>query len=237
MLCFLPMAHFTIILTEPKYPGNIGAVARIMMNFDFNDLVIVSSDLKIDDECRKMAVHAQEILDSAQIVERFDDALHNIDYTVGTSSIETKSDKKHLRKAVTLKHFVNKINNIKGKVGLCFGREDYGLLNEELKKCDLLVKISTSERYPTLNLSHAVGIILHELYSLQKKNCPPPPRAGGIEKETLFAHFDRLLDTIHYPPHKKEKTNILFRRVIGRAMLSKWEYHTLMGVLKKAMTK
>jgi TrmH family RNA methyltransferase len=231
------MVHFTIILTEPKYPGNIGAVARIMMNFDFNDLVIVSSSFKIDDECRKMAVHAQEILDNAQIVERFDDALRNIEYTVGTSSIETKSDKKHLRKAVTLKHFANEINNIDGRVGICFGREDYGLLNEELKKCDLLVKISTSERYPTLNLSHAAGIILHELYSLQNKNVMPPPRAGGVEKETLFAHFDKLLDAIQYPAHKKENTNILFRRVIGRAMLSKWEYHTLMGVLKKAMTK
>lgn len=236
MLSFLIMPHFIVVLTEPKYTGNVGAVARAMMNFGFNDLVIVSSSFQINEECRKMAVHAQEVLDNARIVETFDDALKNVDYMAGTSSIDTKSDKKHLRKAVTLKNFAKEIYNIDGKVGLSFGREDYGLLNEEIKKCDILLKIPTSERYSALNLSHAVGIVLYELYSLQEKN-RTPRLAGGIEKDTLYVHFDKLLDVIQYPEHKKENTKILFRRVIGRAMLSKWEYHTLMGVLKKAMIK
>jgi len=59
----------------------------------------------------------------------------------------------------------------------------------------------------------------------------------GKEKEKLYEFFDKLLDAINYPEFKKENTKILFRRVIGRAMLSKWEYHTLMGVFKKAIQK
>ncbi|KAA0003916.1 MAG: RNA methyltransferase [Thermoplasmata archaeon] len=230
------MPHFTVILTEPKYAGNVGAVARAMMNFDFKDLLIISQSFIITDECRKMAVHAQKILDNARIVDSFDEALKNVDYMVGTSSIDTKSEKKHLRRAVSLKKFAQQIYDIEGKVGISFGREDYGLLNEEIKKCDLLVKIPTSETYPSLNLSHAVSIVLYELYSSQRKDIEPR-LAGRIEKETLYAHFDKLLDAINYPEHKKENTKILFRRIIGRAMLSKWEYHTLMGVLKKAITK
>jgi len=233
------MPHFTVILTEPKYAGNVGSVARAMMNFGFNDLVIVSPSFTIDAECRKMAVHAQKILDNALILKSFDEALKHVDYMVGTSSIDTKSEKRHLRKAVSLKKFAQQIYDMEGKVGISFGREDYGLLNEEIKRCDILVKIPTDEAYPSLNLSHAVSIFLYEIYSsqpLQEEN-NESRRAGRIEKETLYAHFDKLLDVINYPEHKKENTKILFRRIIGRAMLSKWEYHTLMGVLKKAMAR
>ena len=58
-------------------------------------------------------------------------------------------------------------------------------------------------------------------------------------KEMLKDEIEQLnlLDNISYPVHKKAKTRIMFQRIIGRAMLSKWEYHTLMGVLKKARTR
>lgn len=46
-----------------------------------------------------------------------------------------------------------------------------------------------------------------------------------------------LLETIDYPPHKKEKTKIMFRRLLGRSVPSTWEFHTLMGVLDGAIKK
>jgi len=49
--------------------------------------------------------------------------------------------------------------------------------------------------------------------------------------------FSELLDQINYPEHKKEKTQVMFKRVMGRAIPSKWEYHTLMGVLSKTLNK
>jgi len=231
------MPEFKVILVEPKYPGNVGSVARVMANFGFSELIIVSSTLPIDsDECRKMAVHAQDILDNAVILDNFRDALGHVDYMVGTSSIESKNDKRHLRNAVMLGDFSSDVYEMDGTVGIAFGREDYGLLNEELMDCDVMLRIPTSEGYPSMNLSHAVGVVLYELFSSIRT--PKQPRlADGAEKEKLYEYFDKLLDSINYPEYKKENTKIMFRRIMGRAMLSKWEYHTLMGVIKKSMVK
>jgi len=231
------MPEFKVILVEPKYPGNVGSVARIMANFGFSDLIIISSTLPIDsDECRKMAVHAQNILDNAVILDTFRDALSHVDYMVGTSSIESKNDKRHLRNAIALGDFSSEVYEMDGMVGIAFGREDYGLLNEELMDCDVMLRIPTSDAYPSMNLSHAVGVVLYELFS-SRRISRQPRLADGVEKEKLYEYFDKLLDSINYPKYKKENTKIMFRRIMGRAMLSKWEYHTLMGVIKKSMVK
>ena len=228
--------EFFTILVEPKYAGNAGSVARVMKNFGFDNLVMVNPSFSIDDECRKYAVHAQDVIENAIIVSSFKEANEMVDYMVGTTSIESRNDRHHLRKAVLAKEFASKIHKMNGRIGICFGREDYGLLNEEIEKCDLLVKIPTSDEYPSMNLSHAVAVVLYEIYSqkyeVEMKEMIP---ASRMEKEKMYQFFDQLLDVIKYPEYKKEKTRILFRRVIGRSMLSKWEYHTLMGVFKKAI--
>ncbi|MEM2715725.1 MAG: RNA methyltransferase, partial [Candidatus Thermoplasmatota archaeon] len=204
-------------------------------NFGFSKLLVVSPSFDINnDDCRKYAMHAQEIIENAEIFENFEDAIRNIDYVVGTTSKDSKHEKHHLRKAIDVRKFAKEIYKIEGKVGIAFGREDYGLLNEELKKCDLIVKIPTTKEYPSLNLSHAVSILLYEIF-MNKYKERKKVLADGKEKEKLYEFFRILLDEIDYPEHKKENTEIMFRRIIGRAMLSKWEYHTLMGVFKKAI--
>ena len=88
-----------------------------------------------------------------------------------------------------------------------------------------------------MNLSHAVGIVLYKIY-IQKFFTPQEKKIiNGQEKEKLYDFFSNLLETIDYPEHKKENTEVMIRRILGRAMLSKWEYHTLMGVLSKTMGK
>ena len=101
------------------------------MNFDFKNLYLVNPT-ELDGECYKRAVHADKILDEAKIFSSFNEAVKEIDYIVSTSSIDSKSDKKHLRKPIELDEFNNTINDIDGRVGLLFGREDYGLFNEEI---------------------------------------------------------------------------------------------------------
>lgn len=222
-----------ILLIEPKYSGNIGAVARSMMNFDVSTLYLVNP-CKIDDASYIRAVHATSILDSASIFSSFDEAIQSIDLLIGTSSIDTISEKKHLRNPLYPKQLFEKISEVEGTIGLVFGREDYGLFNHELAACDIMMKIPTSPAYPALNLSHAVTIVLYELFS--QVTIEPTTRRSldSNEKQLLFETFSTLLDTIHYPEHKKEKTIVMFKRIMGRALPSKWEYHSLMGVLKTA---
>ena len=116
-----------------------------------------------------------------------------------------------------------------------FGREDYGLFNEEIAACDIMVRIPTSERYASLNLSHAVALLLYTLYI--KKNIYQKEKRviGSVEKQKLYEFFAQLLEEIKYPEHKKENTEVMFKRVMGRAIPSTWEYHTLMGVLSRTL--
>jgi len=206
------------------------------MNFDFDKLCLINP-CKLDDECYVRSVHADKILDNARIFSSFEDAIKDFDYLVATSSIETKTDKKHLRNPVLLEDLAEKIFELDGKVGLVFGREDYGLYNDEIASCDIMLRIPTSDSYLSLNLSHAVNLVLYELYI--KKTFEPREKRiiGRMEKEKLFDFFSNLLEEINYPEHKKEKTNVMFKRIMGRAMPSKWEYHTLMGVFSRTLGK
>lgn len=227
---------FFVVLVEPKYGGNIGAVARSMMNFGFHQLYLVDPP-ELDDECYQRAMHAGNILDNATIVHSLTELSNKLDYLVATSSVSTESEKKHLRNAVFLPDFAEKIFGVTGDIGLVFGREDHGLYNPEIAQCDMLLNIPSSEDYPSLNLSHAVNLVLYTLYAYHDVKEQPKREINGMEKERLHQFFSRLLDEIQYPEHKKEKTQVMFRRIMGRALPSKWEYHTLMGVLSEAIKR
>jgi TrmH family RNA methyltransferase len=207
-----------------------------MMNFDIQHLYLVNP-CELDNVCYARAMHATKILDSAKTFSCFEDAIKNLDFLAATSSIESKTDKRHLRNPVLLENFSETVFDVKGKVGLVFGREDYGLFNEEIAACDIMLRIPTSESYLSLNLSHAVTIVLYSIY-LKKASVPQRRRViGSLEKQKLFEFFAQLLDDIEYQPHKKQHTKIMVKRIMGRSMPSKWEYHTLMGVLSKTLGK
>jgi len=207
-----------------------------MANFDFKNLYLVNP-CELDDECYTRAMHAHKIVDSAKVFSSFKEAVKNIDYLIATSSVESQNDKRHLRNSVLLGDLSKKLFKIDGKIGFIFGREDYGLYNEEIATCDVMLKIPTSESYPSLNLSHAVAFVLYSLFIQSKKVSKDKRTIGKLEKEKLYDFFSELLTEINYPQHKRKNTEIMFRRIMGRAIPSKWEYHTLMGVLSKTLEK
>jgi len=207
-----------------------------MANFDFKNLYLVNP-CKFDDECYSRAMHADHIVDNAKVFTSFKQCIKNLDYLIATSSIDSTNDKKHLRNAVLLEDLSEKIFQIDGKIGIAFGREDYGLFNEEIAMCDALLKIPTSKSYLSLNLSHSVAIVLYSIFIKINSSPTEKRKIGKIEKEKLYDFFSDLLDEIDYPLHKRENTEIMFKRIMGRAMPSKWEYHTFMGVLNKALNK
>jgi len=224
---------YTVILIEPRHPGNVGAVARIMKNFEVTSLSLVNP-CEINDEAYIRAVHADDILDQACLFSSFENAIESIDFLVATSSKETISEKKHLRNPLYLHEFSERIQEAEGTVGLLFGREDVGLLNEEIARCDVIVKIPTNPEYKALNLSHSVGIVLYQLYLMRAELPEKRTPLDEQEKNLLYQAFIELLHEIDYPEHKKEKTEIMFKRLMSRSIPSKWEYHTLMGVIRTA---
>ncbi len=226
------MPELRVVLVEPKNEGNVGAVARAMKNFDATELVLVRP-CSLGAEARKRAMHGVDVLEGARIVDGFAPAVRGADLVVGTSGIDTASEKRFARIAIRPRELAARVSGSNGVVALVFGREDFGLFDEDLAKCDILVTIPASPAYPILNISHAVSIVLYELHAA----ATPPRRtrtASDLEKEKLHEAFDALMVATEYPEHKRDRTRIMFRRMIGRAVPSAWEFHALMGVFQRA---
>ena len=226
------MPHVRVVLIEPLNDGNIGAVARSMMNFGLEELVLVRP-CSIGEEGVKRAMHAIDILKGARICSTEEEALNGADYVVGTSGIDTVNEKKFARLSISPEAMAEKIRECRGTVAILFGREDFGLDNSLVKRCDFLVTIPANPEYPIMNLSHAAAVVFYEMF-VHDAVRTGPQAASEHEVDWLNDYFSRLLDAVDYPEHKKEKTRVMFRRLIARSTPSTWEYHTLMGVLKDA---
>lgn len=223
--------EYVVVLAGPKTPGNVGSVARAMANFGVRELR-VTGDLPMDTDAYRLAFHAGYVLDRARRFASFEEALEGLDVVVGTTGIINVREKRHLRNPMTPAELKGRVASVRGRVGLVFGREDYGLFDEELERCDMLVTIPTGAEYPVMNLSHAVAVVLYELHRDRRLSREATVADEG-ERDRLLAAFDELFETTRYPKHKLKGTRIMVRRIIGRATLSKWEYHTLIGVIKR----
>jgi TrmH family RNA methyltransferase len=229
------MPAVRVVLVEPKNEGNVGAVARAMRNFGVGALTLVGP-CPLGPEARRRAMHAGDLLDAARTVGTFEAAVKDADLIVGTTGVDTVSEKRFARIAISPRDLAARVAPMAGVVALVFGREDFGLFDEELARCDLLVTVPASSAYPILNLSHAAAILLYEIHVAGAAKAGPRP-ASGLEKETLHEALAALLEATHYPAHKVARTKIMFRRLVGRAVPSKWEFHALMGVLQRATNR
>lgn len=225
---------FYVILVEPENPGNIGFTSRLLMNFDFENLILVNPKCNLN-EAYIYAAHAEKILEKAIIVNSIKDVECIVDFLVGTTS-KPGHDYNVFRMPITPKMLVKNLSNLKGKVGIIFGRESIGLKNEEVELCDFIVTIPTSEAYPALNLSHAVAIILYEIFtSIDEKSFKGFREASLLEKKKLLEYFEKTLEKLNYPHHRRKRALIVFRHIIGRTFISGREAFTIMGVFRRIL--
>ena len=227
------MPHIRIVVVGPKFEGNVGAIARSMANFGLDDLVLVNP-CPIGDDAYRRAKHGSDILDDAEIVDTIREAVEGCTLIVGTSGVITHSDKHCARIPLTVKQFAEKVEDYEEPIAILFGREDVGLVQEELEKCDLLVTIPTDDNYPILNLSHAATIVMYELY---RGRINEPAKMEESNKDLLFDSFNQLMIEGDYPEHRRRDTEVLFRRIMGRAVVTRYEYNVIMGVFNDAVRK
>lgn len=224
------MPEVSIVLVEPLYEGNVGFAARVMKNFGFTRLVLVNP-CPLGNDAVMRASHARDVLEGARRMT-IAEVYREFDFVVATTGEVSKSVCTPMRMPYYAPEEVREIvADIDGKVAILFGRENWGLANEELKRANLICTIPTSEAYPILNLSHAVGILCYELANLPRGTYP---LAGQIEMESLYQHFDVFLDRIDHPDFKRENVTILLRRVLGRTKLTTREVSTLHGLMRRA---
>ncbi len=224
------MPEIDIVLVAPIYEGNVGFAARVMKNFGFSRLVLIDP-CHLGDEAKARASHAQDILASAETCT-IEDIFARSNIVVATTGIVSKSVCHSMRMPFySPRELKERIRDADGRVSILFGRENWGLSNEEVKRSDMICTIPTSEDYPILNLSHAVGVVCYELAGLP---LPTYALASPTDMGYLYRHIDRYLDAIHHPAFKRENTMILIRRVLGRANLTIREASTLHGLLRRS---
>ncbi len=225
--------RFHVVLVEPKYEMNVGAVARVIKNFDMCSLVLVNSKVDLNAKItRRFAMHAQEVLNTAEITFSLKKALENMDLAIGTTS-NIGGDYNLRRVAIPPEELIP-LCDYNGEIAIIFGREDSGLTNAELEYCDVVVTIPTASSYSTLNLVNAVAIVLYILYRAWTPFTPKKYRLGNRrEKKVALKVFVNLLERIKYPVHKQQIARTVFKSILGRSYLTGRELHTLIGLLRR----
>jgi len=226
-----------IVLVNPEHDGNIGAVARSMLNFGITDLRVVGRSGEWSDEARNRAKNAQSVLDATKIVSTFTDAISDCSVVIGTSGKREDSDKTAMRHFLLPEELPERLSGTDGRVAMVFGPEGKGLLNEELRMCDLLVTIPTWEGYPILNLSHAVSIICFSWY-VNSDTIPPTGSGNRLLdpdlRNALRFEVSRLVESMPAKEHKRKGIEETLVRVIMRGLPKDDEIHRLLGVITEA---
>jgi len=231
-------ARIDVVLVRPKEDGNVGAVARLARNFGAERLVLAASRARIGSEARRRAMSGLPLLRTAVRVGSFERAVADADFVVGTTDLSTGRSNAYLRRSVSPERLGELVHSLDGRVALVFGPEDNGLSRDELLHCDLLVHIPARRDFPTLNLSHAVAIVLYAVHRARGPADPettPAPEAielNGSEKELFLERLGQLLARTGYPAHKRRGLILLFRRVVGRATPSEAELRMMLGLFK-----
>jgi len=217
-----------VVLVNPLYQGNVGAVARVMKNFGYSKLALIQPCV-LGSFAKAMASHAQDVLDSARLTT-LEDVLSSSHLVIGTTGIV--GSRANLRTPYPLSKLGVKLSGMHGIASILFGAEDQGLSNSVLQECDMIVNIETSPEYPVMNISHAAAIVLHSIASTASAS-PKRKVALHADIDRLLQHSSDVLELIDFPPHKRRRVLINLKRIASRSELSEAEVMTLRGVLNR----
>ncbi|MEA3378905.1 MAG: TrmJ/YjtD family RNA methyltransferase [Nanoarchaeota archaeon] len=228
------MKNIHIIAQEFTSSGNCGALARVLKNFDCKNLIFLNPKCDYQSkEAMDRATHAKDILKKAKVMKDFDKVLDSFDYVIGTTAM-VGTDYNIPRSSINPEKLGKLIK--KKKVGIIIGREGEGLSNKEIKKCDFTVSVPTSIKYPTMNVSHAAAIILYEIFKANENKSITDniPSMTGKEKKALLSLIDDAIGRMGFPDEFRERTQrIVWKRVIGKSLLTKREAFALCGFFKR----
>ena len=236
--------ELVIVLVEPQFEGNIGAVARCLRNFGLHELRILRHEGAFSEETRNRAKHAQVVLDDCQVFQEWSDCFEDISLVIGTSGKREHGDKVLFRHFLLPAEMGERLSQIEGKVAIVFGPEGMGLTQDELRACDLMLTIPTWEGYPILNLSHTVAIVCYEWFQTllpkvgRDKALPKTVHTERLLNPDLKREIRRRAEELAGATAKREDQKIsaadTLSRVILRGMPTDDEAHRLLGLLSAA---
>ena len=229
-------SNLKVILVEPNGPLNVGSIARLCSNFEVDELRIVSPKCNIFSlEAKKMALKGQKYLNECKIFKKIEDAIFDCDLVLASCGRIEVSKDSFFESSENIFNWTSsfkKINNL----AIIFGREDSGLSNNELLLANKTFNIPTSKNNPSLNLSHAVSIVLYELNKSSKRNFKREFEvfnlASSKQIHDSFMEIEEMLLGVGYLLKHTSKAKInKFKSYILRANTSMHEISVLRGIV------
>jgi len=223
-----------IILVEPQLPENIGMAARAMANFGLAELRLVRPrEIFPCEKAYASSAKAHHILDKAHLYEDLATAVADMHYVCATTARVRYSFKPVIEPAEAAdKLRLCQASQQRGAI--LFGRERFGLSNEEISLADVIVSFPVNPAFSSLNIAQAVLLMAYEwLKSDETSIAKTPPVALKGDLHGLFSQLEAALEPRGYfrPPERKKVMVENLRAVLTRAEFNEAEIRLLRGVI------
>jgi TrmH family RNA methyltransferase len=233
------LARVRVVLINTTHPGNIGATARAMKVMGLSNLHLVTPKVFPDAEATAMASGADDLLQYARVHDSLDSALEGCVLVMGTSARLRSLPMPQMDARKSAQTAIGTASS--RDVALLFGRERYGLTNEEMQRCHQLVHIPSNPDYSSLNLAQAVQVLCYELRTAALGGAGSSAHPADWEPvdakqmELFYRHLEEtLLDIEFLNPAQPKRLLMRLRRLFNRASPDQNEMNILRGILAAA---
>ena len=229
-----------IILVEPQMGENIGMVARAMANFGLSELRLVNPrDGWPNERAQATASKADHVIEATKVYDTLEEAIADLNFVYATTARERDGFKPVRSPVVAAETLRAKFRAGEG-TGILFGRERWGLTNEEVALADEIVTFPVNPAFASLNIAQAVLLMSYEWMKSGMEDLSDVPFQAMEQtqstKEQLFGFFDQLEEALEarnyfHPPAKKPKMVDNLRAVLSRRAFTEQEISVLRGVV------
>ncbi len=229
-----------IILVEPQLGENIGMVARAMANFGLGELRLVSPrDGWPNEKARAAASKADHVIDGVVVFATLREAIDDLNYVVATTARERDGFKPVLG-PVEAGRKLRSLFSQGQRTGILFGRERFGLYNEEVGLADEIVTFPVNPAFASLNIAQAALLMSYEWMKsgleTETETAFRGPEMVPAPKQALHGFLDHLEEALaargyFRPATKKPKMVDNLRAVLTRPGFSEAEIKVLRGVV------
>ena len=224
--------NMVFILVEPSTPENVGATARAMKTMGFGELRLVNPCDHLSDPARWLAHASNDVLEEATVFDTFEEAISDIDFVIGTTAKQrlVKEDYLSTRELASL---LRGKGDTVTRPAIVFGREDSGLRNEELRRCDLVSTVPLQTTYPSLNLAQAVMLYAYELSALHDITREQPRERNENGFRSLQEKAASILLDLNF-----REDSAIYPRILERMnLLGENDIHLLHSICNKYFEK
>jgi TrmH family RNA methyltransferase len=219
-----PLAdRFVVVLVETQDLVNIAGSIRAMLNMGLARLRLVKPEEAFEPRRVAGIAHGTEsLIERVEFFDTLDDAVRDAALVVGTSARRRTAAYVWDAPRAAAAELVAWPATAAQPIALVFGREDAGLTNDELDRCDRLLVVPTNPRHPSLNLAQAVLLIGYELWleGGRSRPLPTPKRKSTLatseDLRLFFEDLGRTLAAIEFFKARNEEAVLRTVRAVFR---------------------